>query len=128
MKPLKQATQTLQQSSPETVQLKELGTVNINPLRIVSTILFIAAPFLSWITLSAFGLTVESTLIDISRSDVPLQIPETLPLISTITTIILIVAGIAQLRIAKIGPPLAVAGLVPYLFVSSTVYGAPVSV
>ena len=108
--------------------MNELRIVKVNPLRIVSAILLVVSPFLSWITVSFFGLTVESTLVDISRSDVHLQVPENLALISTITAIVLILAGLAQLKTAKIGLPLAVVGLVPYLYASSSVYGAPVSV
>ncbi len=103
-------------------------TVRINPLSIVSTGLFLISPFLSWITISAFGLTAQATLIDITRSNVPLDIPQNLPLASTITTILLMIGGVAILRTSKIGLPIAAIGLAIYLYASYTLYRTPASV
>ncbi len=102
--------------------------VRINPLSIVSTVLFLVSPFLSWITISAFGLTAQATLIDITRSNVPLDIPQNLPLASIITTILLMIGGVAILRTTKIGLPIAISGLAVYLYTSYTLYRTPASV
>ena len=127
-KSLKRASQTIQDQSLETRSMVQLQTLRINPLSIVSAALFLISPFLSWITVSAFGLTVQSTLPDITRSNVPLDIPQDLPVASAITTILLIIGGLALLRTAKIGLPIAAVGLVVYLSTSYSLYRTPVSV
>jgi hypothetical protein len=100
----------------------------MNPLSIASAALFITAPFLPWITVSAFGLTAEATLLDVANSNTPLSIPSDLPLISVIATVLLVVGGLVILRRAKLGLPVATAGLVLFLFSSYKLFGSPASI
>ncbi len=103
-------------------------SIRINPLRIVSAVLLIISPFLSWITVSAFGLTAQATLIDVTQSSVPLQIPQNLPSVSLFAAILLIMGGIILLKMPRIGLPIATAGILAYLSVSYNLYGSPSSV
>jgi len=103
-------------------------TIRINPLRIVSAILLIISPFLSWITVSAFGLTAQATLIDVTQSIVPLQIPQNLHSVSLVAAILLILGGMILLKAPKIGLPMATAGIIAYLSVSYILYGSQTSV
>ncbi len=102
--------------------------VRINPLRIVSAVLLIISPFLSWVTVSAFGLTAQATLIDVTQSIVPLQIPQNLPVVSLFAAILLILGGVILLKAPKIGLPIATAGILAYLSVSYILYGSPTSI
>ena len=103
-------------------------TIRINPLRIVSAVLLIISPFLSWVTVSAFGLTAQATLIDVTQSIVPLQIPQNLPMVSLFATILLILGGMILLKAPKIGLPIVTAGIAAYISVSYILYGSPSSV
>jgi hypothetical protein len=105
-----------------------LRSFQINPLRIASAALFIAAPFFSWITVSAFGITAEATLLDVANSNTPLNVPSNLPLISVIATILLLIGGLVILRKATIGLPVATTGLALFLYSSYNLYGSPVSI
>jgi hypothetical protein len=106
----------------------ELKTLRISPLSVVSAVLFIVAPFLSWISLSTFGITENSTLVDVARSDVPLNIPQNLPFASLIAMILLVAGGFVILKSLKIGLPTATVGLAIFLYVSYGLFGSPVSV
>ena len=103
-------------------------TVKINPLRIVSAVLLIISPFLSWITVSAFGLTAQATIVDVAQSTVPLQIPTNLPLVSQLAAALLILGGMILFKMPKIGLPIATAGILAYLSVSYSLYGSPTSI
>ena len=103
-------------------------TIKVNPLRIVSAVLLIISPFLSWITVSAFGLTAQATLIDVTQSTVPLQIPTNLPIVSLLAAALLVLGGMILFKAPKIGLPIAGAGILAYLSLSYTLYGSPTSV
>src|SRR5713226_4220760 len=108
--------------------MMNLRSFRINPLRIASAALFIAAPFLSWITVSAFGITAEATLLDVANSNTPLNVPSNLPMLSIIATILLLAGGLVILRKATIGLPVATAGFALFLYSSYNLYGSPVSI
>src|SRR6266851_9830809 len=125
---LKHASETIQEQVPETQSMVQSQTIRINPLRIVSAVLLIISPFLTWITVSAFGLTAQATLFDVTQSIVPLQIPQNLPVVSLFATVLLILGGVILLKAPKIGLPMATAGIIAYLSVSYILYGSPSSV
>jgi hypothetical protein len=105
-----------------------LRNLQINPLSVTSSILFIIAPFLSWVTVSAFGLTADATLFDLAGGRAPLSVPSNLPQASLIAAILIIVGGLIILKTVKVGLPVAAAGLAMFLFTSYGLYGSSVSV
>jgi hypothetical protein len=109
------------------LQVKGLGNIRVNPMRITSSVLLILAPFLSWITVSAFGITAQSNLIDVSQSRTPLPIPPNLPVVSLFSIVLLIIGGLIILRKAIIGLPIATTGLGIYSFEAYSLYGSQVS-
>ncbi len=125
---MRRASNSVQEQHLEMRSTVNFQTVRINPLSIASAALFFISPLLSWITVSAFGLTAQATLIEIARSKVPLDIPQNLPLVSTITTILLTAGGVVILRATKVGLPIAISGIAVYLYASYTLYRTPASV
>lgn len=102
--------------------------MRVNFLSVTSAVLFILAPFFSWITVSTFGLTAGATLLDVASSKTPLSVPPALPQASLLATILLVVGGLILPKIVKVGLPVATAGLVLFLFESYSLFGSPVSV
>ncbi len=110
------------------VEMIDFRNVRVNPLSVISAVLFILAPFLSWITVSAFGLTAEATLLDVAGSKTPLSIPEALPQTSILAAILLVIGGLLILRMVNVGLPIATAGVALFLFESYGLFGSPTSV
>ena len=106
----------------------DFRNMRVNPLSVISAVLFILAPFFSWITVSAFGLTAEATLLDVASSKTPLSIPPALPQASLLATILLVVGGLILPKIVRVGLPVATAGLALFLLESYSLFGSPVSV
>lgn len=110
------------------MRIVDFQNVRVNPLGVASATLFIVAPFLSWITVSAFGLTAESNLFDIAGSRAPLSLPLALPELSLWAAILLVLGGMMLLRMAKIGLPVATAGLALFLIDSYSLFGSKASI
>jgi len=110
------------------MRIAEIQNARVNPLSVASASLFIIAPFLPWITVSAFGLTAESNLLDIAGSRAPLSTPMAFPEAFLVATTLLLLGGFLLLRMAKIGLPVATAGLVLFLLESYSLFGSRVSI
>ncbi len=106
----------------------QFRSIRVNPLRVASSLFLVIAPLLSWITVSAFGLTAEATLLDLAGARAPLSIPSLLPLVSVLATILIIVGGLMFLRVARTGLAFATTGLGMFVFEAQGLFGSPVSI
>src|SRR5260370_7798705 len=115
----------MQEQVPETQPMVQSQTIRINRLRIVSSVLLIISPFLSWLTVSAFGLTAQATLIDVTQSIVPLQIPQNLPVLALFSAILLILGQVVFLTAPQPPSPIPTHQPLPYLPASYILYPSP---
>ncbi len=110
----------MQTTPPFFLKLKRL---HINPARIASSAFLITAPFLSWITLSTFGLNEQSTLWDIARFRTEFPISNNLGTASLWSAVLLILGGLFLTRSVKAGLLVASSGVAAFLLESYPVFG-----
>ncbi len=109
-----------------------LGKINVNPLAIVSSLFLLAAPFLTWTTLVAVvkiqgvvvtGFAVQSSLLNIAARNAGFSVTPLLGSISLYSTLLLVSGGLASLRKAKIGLPVAALGFALFGITSFSMFG-----
>jgi hypothetical protein len=101
----------------------KLNEFQVNPVRIASSAFLIIAPFLSWITLSTFGLDEQSTLWDIARFRTAIPISNNLGTASLWSAFLLTLGGLFLTRNVKAGILIASSGLAAFLAESLPVFG-----
>lgn len=108
----------------------------LNPLGIASALFLIAAPFLTWITIVSvviyqgfvvFGAAAQSNLVMVSAQQSGMAISQVAVLGSTASVLLIPLGGIAMLKSAKLGVPIALAGLFSYLLPMYSSFGTQAS-
>lgn len=100
------------------------GSIRVSPLRVASALLLLISPFLTWITIVSvvvyqgvivFGAAAQSSLMMVSADQLGTNITSMAIEGATFSMAFLILAGLAMFRTARLGVPLAIAGLFSYL-------------
>ncbi len=111
------------------VGLREFKT---NPLLLTCSVFFFLAPFLTWMTVLTLvivkgfvvtGFAVQSNLWDIANLQAGIPVTKNLALSSLAAAILLILTGLTILKDARIGLPIATAGLTIFAIASYPIFG-----
>ncbi|HZW85352.1 MAG TPA: hypothetical protein VFE91_05565 [Nitrososphaerales archaeon] len=106
--------------------------VMVNPARVVSALLLIASPFLTWITIVSvvlyngaiiFGTAAQSDLMMVSSQQLGTGISAFAAGASTLAIALLIVSGVVMLKSPKVGVPLGAIGLAAYVIPMYAIFG-----
>jgi len=93
-------------------------------MRISSSALLLISPFLTWFTIVSvvlyqgvivFGTAAQSSLLMVSSSDLGTNITTAEATLATLSMVLVFLGGLAMLKSAKIGVPVAAIGLVAYI-------------
>jgi len=107
--------------------------VLINPLRMSSAFFLVLSPFLTWITIVSvviyqgvivFGTAAQSNLLMVSNSQLGTNISGTAASSAAFSIALLLIAGIAMLKSARLGVPIGVLGLAAYLVPFYQMFGS----
>jgi hypothetical protein len=110
--------------------------IRINPLRAASAIFLLSSPFVTWITIVSvviyqnviiFGAAAQSNLLMVSSDQLGTNIPSVAVSGATASVLLLIIGGLTMVKSAKLGVPVAFAGLLAYLIPFSPVLGSSTS-
>jgi len=110
--------------------------VRINPLRAASALFLVFSPFMTWITIVSvviyqniivFGAAAQSSLLMASSNLPGTNISSTEAGGATAAFSLLVLGGLAMVRSAKLGVPLAALGLLAYLIPFFPMFGSSTS-
>src|SRR5712692_396180 len=119
--------------SRRSIKTMRKNHVIINPMRISSAFFLLLSPFLTWITIVSvviyqgvivFGTAAQSNLLMVSNSQLGTNISGTAASSAAFSIALLLIAGIAMLKSAKLGVPIGVLGLAAYLVPFYQMFGS----
>ena len=109
------------------------GSVTINPVRLASSLFLIISPYLTWITIVSvviyqgvivFGTAAQSNLLMVSSNQLGTNVSTWATSGAALSLVLLTSSGLAMLKSAKVGVPLAILGLSAYLLPNYSIFGA----
>ncbi len=110
--------------------------IRINPLKVASALFLIISPFMTWITIVSvviyqnivvFGAAAQSNLLLVSSDQLGTNISPSAIVGATASILLLVFGGLAMLKSAKLGVPIAAAGLLAYLVPFFPMFGSATS-